>query len=101
MLGLKKELTKKGKETSSFGARSEEERDEWISSIEYLRAKYIYDNFVHKYGNIQFPLRKASNSKKVDERDEMQNMIDEFGTKFKYQTRASVIVTSSFSLNSL
>ena len=36
------------------------ERDEWISSIEYLRTKAVYDNFVQKYCNISFPLRKNS-----------------------------------------
>ena len=33
---------------------------EWISCIEYLRAKSIYENFVHKYCNISFPLKKPN-----------------------------------------
>ena len=30
------------------------ERDEWITCIEYLRAKAVYDGFVTKFCNITF-----------------------------------------------
>ena len=56
----KKEIEKEGKREFIFGAKDEQERDEWISCIEYLRAKAIYDNFVVKYCNISFPLRRPS-----------------------------------------
>ena len=42
----KKDIEKEGKREFIFGAKDEQERDEWISSIEYLRAKAIYDSFV-------------------------------------------------------
>jgi len=47
-----KGFEKEEKRDFIFGASNETERDEWISSIEYLRAKVVYDNFVSKYCSI-------------------------------------------------
>lgn len=54
----KKDQEKEGKREFIFGADNQQARDEWISCIEYLRTKAIYDSFVSKYCNISFPLRR-------------------------------------------
>lgn len=43
----------------NFGCKGESERHEWISRIEFLRAKTVYENYVNKFVNIQFPLKKV------------------------------------------
>jgi hypothetical protein len=50
----KKDVEKEGRREFIFGARNIQERDEWITSIEYLRAKAVYDGFVNKYCNVTF-----------------------------------------------
>ena len=42
----------------AFGAKSDVERYNWIARIEFLRAKTVYENYVTKFVEIQFPLRK-------------------------------------------
>lgn len=41
-----------------FGCESENDRNHWISRIEFLKAKLVYDQYVNKFFNIQFPLKK-------------------------------------------
>lgn len=41
----------------NFGCESESDRHEWITRIEFLRAKTVYENYVNKFVNIQFPLK--------------------------------------------
>ena len=55
-MGWKKKSVEKGSRKFAFGAKTESERDEWITSIEYLRTKNIYDNFAKNYANITFPI---------------------------------------------
>ena len=43
----------------SFGCETEVERHHWISRLEFLRAKIVYENYVSKFVQIQFPLRKS------------------------------------------
>ena len=50
----KKDQDKEGRRDFIFGARDINERDEWITTIEYLRAKAVYDGFVTKYCNVSF-----------------------------------------------
>lgn len=61
----KKDSEKEGKREFIFGAKDINERDEWITSIEYLRAKAVYDGFVSKYCNISF--QQHQKSSKLDE----------------------------------
>lgn len=41
-----------------FGCETENDRHQWISRIEFLKAKAVYENYVNKFVNIQFPLKK-------------------------------------------
>ena len=50
----KKDVEKEGRREFIFGARNIQERDEWITSIEYLRAKAVYEGFVNRYCNVTF-----------------------------------------------
>ena len=50
----KKEQEKEGRREFIFGAKDITERDEWITTMEYLRAKAVYDGFVQKFCNISF-----------------------------------------------
>ena len=43
-----------------FGAQSEDERDKWITYIEYLRAKGVHDNFTKKFLPVNFPLETTT-----------------------------------------
>ena len=42
----------------NFGCKTAAQRHEWISMIEFLRANTIYEEYVNRYVNIQFPLRQ-------------------------------------------
>jgi hypothetical protein len=42
----------------NFGCLNENDRSHWISRIEFLRAKIVYEEYVNKFVNIQFPLKK-------------------------------------------
>ena len=59
-----KKNVEKGDRTFVFGAKTENERDEWITSIEYMRTKSVYENFTKKYANITFPIEHASHKQK-------------------------------------
>jgi len=58
-MSWKKKNIEKQSRKFAFGAKTESERDEWITSIEYLRTKSIYENFAKKYANITFPIEVA------------------------------------------
>ena len=68
-------FTKKGMlieqpNTFSFGCETEIERHHWISRLEFLRAKIVYENYVSKFVQIQFPLRKSED---IDNDSEQMN----------------------------
>lgn len=42
-----------------FAAKSSSELDQWITYIEFIRAKAIYDDFVYSFGKISFPLNNT------------------------------------------
>ncbi|CAI2375966.1 unnamed protein product [Moneuplotes crassus] len=49
-----------------FGAKTESERDDWITSIEYMKTKAIVESFTQRYANITFPIKnQAPKNKKV------------------------------------
>lgn len=54
---------------------TEVERHHWISRLEFLRAKIVYENYVSKFVEIQFPLRKHEDV--VDNSEEMKDVIYE------------------------
>lgn len=66
-MSWKKKNVEKQSRKFAFGAKTESERDEWITSIEYLRTKVIYESFAKKYANITFPIEvplpKSANKK--------------------------------------
>ena len=90
----KKTVEREGRREFIFGAMDETERDEWITSIEYLRAKAVYDNFVTKYCNITFPLKRTEDmgGENGDKREEIRGgVLVEFGTKYKAQVRVRTV----------
>ena len=46
-----------------FGCQTENDRNNWISRIEFLKAKLVYDTYVNKFVNIQFPLKAEDDYK--------------------------------------
>jgi hypothetical protein len=52
-------MEKEGRREFIFGAKDINERDEWITCIEYLRAKAVYDGFVTKFCNVSFAQKSA------------------------------------------
>ena len=52
--------------TLKFGCESENHRHHWISRIEFLKAKAVYENYVNKFVNIQFPLKKEEDVEEDD-----------------------------------
>ena len=57
----------KGGTLINFGCVTENERHHWISRIEFLRAKIVYENYVKKFVNIQFPLNKEEDVEEDDQ----------------------------------
>ena len=43
-----------------FAARNNDELEQWTTSMEFMRAKAIYDDFVNTFGKITFPLNSAN-----------------------------------------
>jgi len=39
-----------------FGASSDEELEQWIIYLEFLKARAVYEEFVEQFGKIPFPL---------------------------------------------
>ena len=50
-----------------FGCETESDRHNWISRIEFLKAKLVYENYVNKFVNIQFPLKKEEDATEEDQ----------------------------------
>ena len=75
----------------SFGCETEVERHHWISRIEFLRTKITYENYVSKFVQIQFPLRKHEDV--VDDSEQMKDIIydqlNQFGKNFKQNVRVN------------
>lgn len=42
-----------------FSAEKEDQLEQWIIYLEFLKAKAIYDQFVEQFGRIPFPLQPA------------------------------------------
>lgn len=69
-----------------FGAKNETERDEWITCIEYLRTKNIFENFSKKFANITFPVENlAVKPKKMIGRGAYFETPSSLGTMIKRQ----------------
>ena len=81
----KKDQEKEGKREFIFGAENQSNRDEWISCIEYLRTKAIYDSFVTKYCNITFPIRRQSEEIVGESKQDLLKHLSDFGSKFRSQ----------------
>ncbi len=47
----------KGYREFSFGANSSDDRDEWITTLELLKAKAIHKDFQERFCKIQLPLQ--------------------------------------------
>lgn len=76
---------KKGKDLKErrefkFGARNEDDRDDWITSIEFLKTKSVYDKFTKNFCNIQFPMIKQDTRK---QKDESNRLVESLGTSLK------------------
>jgi hypothetical protein len=56
---LKKDVLVEQPRVISFGCETELNRLHWISRIEFLRTKTVYESYVAKFVNIQFPLKKV------------------------------------------
>ncbi|CAI2376171.1 unnamed protein product [Moneuplotes crassus] len=62
----KKKNQDKGPRKFVFGAKTESERDDWITSIEYMKTKAIVESFTQTYANITFPIKSpAPKNKKI------------------------------------
>lgn len=55
---MKKGMLENSHRVVKFGCEAENDRHQWISRIEFLKAKTVYENYVNRFVNIQFPLRK-------------------------------------------
>ena len=73
-----------------FGCVSENDRNNWISRIEFLKAKMVYDSYVNKFVQIQFPL-KAEEDVKQDDSEQLKvvlyEKLNKFGEQFKKNAR--------------
>lgn len=78
---LKKGKLEKGGTQINFGCATENERHNWISRIEFLRAKTVYENYVKKFVNIQFPLNKEEDVEEEDQQntEEVYEKLNAFG----------------------
>ena len=80
-----------------FGAKTEDERDEWITAIEYLRTKCIFENFRKNFTNITFPIEGlAQKLKKISTSNHNYDVPVSLGTLIKrqnytYMTNGGVI----------
>jgi len=59
-----------------FAGKNFEEMEQWITYIEFIRAKAIYDDFVYSFGKISFPLNNAL--EKLDGCDGTSKEVDFF-----------------------
>lgn len=71
----------------NFGCKTGNQRHQWISMIEFLRANTIYEEYVNKYVNITFPLRKDDQVEEDDDTQYRDDVILEkltaFGKNFR------------------
>lgn len=65
----KKNETEDGRREFTFGCQTQLEREKWISYIEYLRTKAVYDKYTQKFTNVQFPLKHEDVVEEDDDRD--------------------------------
>lgn len=73
-----------------FGCETENDRHNWISRIEFLKAKTVYENYVNKFVNIQFPLKKDEDLDEDDseqQSDIIYEKLHQFGKNFKMNAR--------------
>jgi hypothetical protein len=62
----KKKNVDKGPRKLIFGAKTEGERDDWITCIEYMKTKAAVDNFTRSFANITFPIKNPiTKNKKI------------------------------------
>lgn len=85
----------------NFGCKSETERHEWISRIEFLRAKTVYENYVNKFVNIQFPLKKVDD---VEDDSQQKNelifeKLNHFGKSFKQNVKVNAAAFQKPAMN--
>jgi hypothetical protein len=58
--------------TIKFGCETELDRTQWISRIEFLRAKTLYENYVNKFVPVTFPLQKQLDTDEAGEEESQQ-----------------------------
>ena len=73
----------------AFGAEKDVDRYNWIARIEFMRAKTVYENYITKFVEIQFPLRKPEDVEDDTElhREALFEKLDHFGKQFKQNAR--------------
>lgn len=59
-----------------FGCESENDRNNWISRIEFLKAKMVYDSYVNKFVHVSFPL-KAEDQVNEDDSEQQKDILYE------------------------
>lgn len=81
----------------NFGCETENDRHNWISRIEFLRAKTVYENYVNKFVNIQFPLKKVDDFE--DDSQQKNEVIfeklNQFGKNVKQNVKVNMQTTVS------
>jgi hypothetical protein len=77
----------------NFGCESESDRHEWITRIEFLRAKTVYENYVNKFVNIQFPLKQVDDVE--DDSQQKNEQIFEKLNHFAKNFRQNVQINAS------
>jgi hypothetical protein len=89
--------TKKGVEdkdprTIKFGCLTEMDRHQWISRIEFLRTKSMYDNYVNKFVQISFPLKKGEDQEDDSEQqiELKEEKLQNFGRNFKMNAKINL-----------
>lgn len=73
-----------------FGCEKESDRHEWIARIEFMKAKNVYENYINKFVNIQFPLRQEEDVEEEDieqKRDAIYEKLHQFGKHFKQSAK--------------
>jgi len=89
-MSWKKKNIEKGTRKFVFGAKTENERDEWIACIEYMRTKSIHDHFTKKFANITLPIESSqSKSRKIGSNSTNFEGQTSLGTMIKKQTEVS------------
>jgi hypothetical protein len=87
---IRKGIVENSVRNIKFGCETEDDRNHWISRVEFLKAKTVYDNYVNKFVNIQFPLKKEEDFQEDNEEDKNDAMFEKlhaFGKNFKQGAR--------------